>query len=313
MRFGITPRNPTAPPPTPTIIYIQLHHYNRMQLVINGLVIGSIIAITAIGLSMIYKTLNFVNFAHGDFVAFAAYIALFANASFGMNLASAFLIAILATIVLGVLVEKVVWRPMRRKNASRTTLIIISIGLALVLRNTLIFIWGGSTRNYDIPVRRGFEFFGATITINQVLVIITAFILVFALHCLLSRTKIGKSMRALSDNIDLARISGIDVDRVILWTWVIGLGLAAAGGVLYGLVTAIRPDMGWYLLLPMFAAVILGGIGNPYGTIAGGIIIGLSQELSTAILPTEYKFAVSFVVMALVLLLKPEGIFGGAK
>ena len=297
----------------PTIIYIQPHHHKRMQLVINGLVIGSIIAITAIGLSMIYKTLNFVNFAHGDFVAFAAYIALFANASFGMNLASAFLVAILATIVLGVFMEKVVWLPMRRKNATKTTLIIISIGLALVLRNTLIFIWGGSTRNYDIPVRRGFEFFGATITPNQVLVIITAFILVFALHCLLSRTKIGKSMRALSDNIDLARISGIDVDRVILWTWVIGLGLAAAGGVLYGLVTAIRPDMGWYLLLPMFAAVILGGIGNPYGTIAGGIIIGLSQELSTAILPTEYKFAVSFVVMALVLLLKPEGIFGGAK
>ena len=284
-----------------------------MQLVINGLVIGSIIAITAIGLSMIYKTLNFVNFAHGDFVAFAAYIALFANTSIGMNLASAFLIAILATIVLGVLMEKVVWLPMRRKNASRTTLIIISIGFALVLRNTLIFIWGGSTRNYNIPVRRGFEFFGATITLNQVLVIIAAFILVFALHCLLSRTKIGKSMRALSDNIDLARISGIDVDRVILWTWVIGLGLAAAGGVLYGLVTAIRPDMGWYLLLPMFAAVVLGGIGNPYGTIAGGIIIGLSQELSTAVLPTEYKFAVSFVVMTLVLLLKPEGIFGGAK
>jgi len=277
-----------------------------MQLVINGLVIGSIIAITAIGLSMIYKTLNFVNFAHGDFVAFAAYIALFANTS-GMHLASAFLVAIIATIVLGVFIEKVVWLPMRRKNASRTTLIIISIGFALVLRNILIFIWGGSTRNYDIPVRRGFEFFGATITSNQVLVIFAAFILVFALHYLLSRTKIGKSMRALSDNVDLARISGIDVDQVILWT------LAAAGGVLYGLVTAIRPDMGWYLLLPMFAAVILGGIGNPYGTIAGGIVIGLSQELSTAILPTEYKFAVSFVVMTLVLLLKPEGIFGGAK
>ncbi len=284
-----------------------------MQLIINGLVIGSIIAITAIGLSMIYKTLNFVNFAHGDFVAFAAYIAFFANKELGVHLAVAFLIAILATMLLGVSMEKVVWRPMRRKKASRTALIIISIGFALVLRNTLLFIWGGSTRCYDIPVRRGFDFFGATITHNQVLVIIVAFILMFLLHYLLSRTMIGKAMRALSDNIDLARISGINVDQVILWTWVIGLGLAASGGVLYGLVTAIRPSMGWYLLLPMFAAIILGGIGNPYGTIAGGMVIGLSQELSTAVLPTEYKFAVSFVVMAVMLLIKPEGLFGGAK
>ena len=243
-----------------------------MQLIINGLVIGSIIAITAIGLS-----------------------------------------AILATILLGVFMEGVVWRPMRRKKASRTALIIISIGFALVLRNTLLFIWGGSTRCYDIPVRRGFDLFGATITHNQVLVIIVAFILMFLLHYLLSRTMIGKAMRALSDNIDLARISGINVDQVILWTWVIGLGLAASGGVLYGLVTAIRPSMGWYLLLPMFAAIILGGIGNPYGTIAGGMVIGLSQELSTAVLPTEYKFAVSFVVMAVMLLIKPEGLFGGVK
>jgi neutral amino acid transport system permease protein len=292
---------------------MQKTQYHQMQLIINGLVIGSIIAITAIGLSMIYKTLHFVNFAHGDIVTFAAYIALFANTSSDMHLAAAFLVAVLATILLGVFMEKVVWLPMRRKNATRTTLIIISIGFALVLRNAIIFIWGGGTRSYDIPVRRGFDLFGATITQNQVLVIVAAIILMLFLHYILSRTMIGKAMRALSDNLDLARISGIDVDRTILWTWVIGLGLAAAGGVLYGLVTAIRPSMGWFLLLPIFAAIILGGIGNPYGTIAGGMIIGLSQELSTAVLPTEYKFAVSFVVMTVVLLIKPEGLFGGTK
>ena len=131
----------------------------------------------------------------------------------------------------------------------------------------------------------------------------------FLIHYILQKTKIGKAMRALSDNMDLARISGIDVDRVILWTWVISMGLAAAGGVLYGLVTSVRPNMGWVLLLPMFAAVILGGIGNPYGAMAGGLIIGLSQEISTAFLPTEYKLAVGFTIMILVLLLKPEGIF----
>ena len=284
-----------------------------MQLIINGLVIGSIIAVTAIGLSMIYKTLHFVNFAHGDVVTFAAYIAFFANVSWGVHLVFAFFIAVFATIVLGVFMEWVVWLPMRRKNASKTTLIIISIGFALVLRNAIIFVWGGDTRGYDLPVRRGFDFFGAVITPNQVLVMFAAVVLVLFLHYVLSRTMVGKAMRAISDNIDLARVSGVDVDRTVLWMWVIGLGLAASGGVLYGLVTAVRPSMGWFLLLPMFAAIVLGGIGNPYGTIVGGMIIGLSQELSTAVLPTEYKFAVSFVVMTVVLLIKPEGLFGGVK
>ena len=284
-----------------------------MQLIINGLVIGSIIAVTAIGLSMIYKTLHFVNFAHGDVVTFAAYIAFFANVSWGVHLVFAFFIAVFATIVLGVFMEWVVWLPMRRKNASKTTLIIISIGFALVLRNAIIFVWGGDTRGYDLPVRRGFDFFGAVITPNQVLVMFAAVVLVLFLHYVLSRTMVGKAMRAISDNVDLARVSGVDVDRTVLWMWVIGLGLAASGGVLYGLVTAVRPSMGWFLLLPMFAAIVLGGIGNPYGTIVGGMIIGLSQELSTAVLPTEYKFAVSFVVMTVVLLIKPEGLFGGVK
>ncbi|MFQ6071838.1 MAG: branched-chain amino acid ABC transporter permease [Methanosarcinales archaeon] len=280
-----------------------------MQLVVNGIVFGSIIALTAIGLSMIYSILNFANFAHGDFVTLGAYFAFLFNVMLGINLVVAFLFSILATATLCICLDKIIWRPMRKKSAGLVTLIIISIGLAIFLRNTIIFIWGGSPRHYAIPVKKGIEVASITITQNQVIVIITAFILMFLVHYILQKTKIGKAMRALSDNMDLARISGIDVDRVILWTWVISMGLAAAGGVLYGLVTSVRPNMGWFLLLPMFAAVILGGIGNPYGAMAGGLIIGLSQEISTAFLPTEYKLAVGFTIMILVLLLKPEGIF----
>ena len=132
----------------------------------------------------------------------------------------------------------------------------------------------------------------------------------FLVHYLLKRTTIGKAMRALSDNIDLAKASGIDVDRVIRYTWAIGMALAAVGGILYGLITNINPNMGWFMLLPMFAAVILGGIGSPYGAMVGGVVIGLAQELSTAILPTEYKQAVAFFILIVVLFIRPRGILG---
>jgi neutral amino acid transport system permease protein len=131
------------------------------------------------------------------------------------------------------------------------------------------------------------------------------------LHYLLRNTKIGKAMRAVADNLDLARVSGINVDQVVLWTWVIAGTLTALGGGMYGLITAVRPNMGWFLILPMFASVILGGIGNPYGAIAGAFVIGIVQELSTYFLPTEYKLAVALLVMIAVLLFRPQGLFKG--
>ena len=199
---------------------------------------------------------------------------------------------------------------MRNKGAGSVTLIIISIGLALFLRNLIIFLWGPDIKRYDLPVKRGIELGSVVITQNQIVVIIVAVICMFFVHYLLKKTTIGKAMRALSDNIDLAKVSGIDVDSVIRYTWAIGMALAAVGGILYGLITNINPNMGWFMLLPMFAAVILGGIGSPYGAMVGGLIIGLAQELSTAILPTEYKLAVAFVIMIAVLFVRPRGILG---
>jgi neutral amino acid transport system permease protein len=142
-------------------------------------------------------------------------------------------------------------------------------------------------------------------------VVLIAFAAMLSVHLLLSRTSLGKSMRALADNADLARISGINVDRVIRSTWGISMGLAALAGIMYGLVTHINPSMGWSIILPVFAAAILGGIGNAYGAMAGGIVIGLAQEVSTAFLPGEYKVAVSFLIMIAVLLFRPKGIMGG--
>ena len=284
-----------------------------LQLIVNGIVLGSIIALAAIGLTMVYGVLNFANFSHADFMAFGAYIAFVLNVALGLNIILSFFIAIAIAGALGVLLDFLVWKPMRRKNADLVSLVIVSIGLSLIVRNAIIFIWGGSTRNFDLPVRRGIEMLGVTITHNQLIGLGTAILFMVLVHFFLKNTKLGKAMRAISDDINLARMSGIDSDKVIMWMWFIGIGLAAVAGILYGLETTIRPNMGWFLILPMFAAVILGGIGNPYGAMVGGMVIGLSQELSMLILPSEYKMGVSLGIMILVLLFKPKGLFGGTK
>ena len=284
-----------------------------LQLIVNGIVLGSIIALAAIGLTMVYGVLNFANFSHADFMALGAYIAFVLNVALGLNIILSFFIAIAIAGAMGVLFDFLVWKPMRRKNADLVSLVIVSIGLSLIVRNAIIFIWGGSTRNFDLPVQRGIEMLGVTITHNQLTGLGTAILFIVLVHFFLKNTKLGKAMRAISDDINLARMSGIDSDKVIMWMWFIGIGLAAVAGILYGLETTIRPNMGWFLILPMFAAVILGGIGNPYGAMVGGMIIGLSQELSMLILPSEYKMGVSLGIMILVLLIKPEGLFGGTK
>ncbi|MBA1340742.1 MAG: hypothetical protein C5S40_01250 [ANME-2 cluster archaeon] len=284
-----------------------------LQLIVNGIVLGSIIALAAIGLTMVYGVLNFANFSHADFMALGAYIAFVLNVALGLNIILSFFIAIAIAGTLGVLLDFLIWKPMRRKNADLVSLVIVSIGLSLIVRNAIIFIWGGSTRNFDLPVQKGIGMLGVTITHNQLTGLGTAILFMVLVHFFLKNTKLGKAMRAISDDINLARISGIDSDKVIMWMWFIGIGLACVAGILYGLETTIRPNMGWFLILPMFSAVILGGIGNPYGAMVGGMVIGLSQELSMLILPSEYKMGVSLGIMILVLLIKPEGLFGGTK
>ncbi|MCD6210441.1 MAG: branched-chain amino acid ABC transporter permease [Methanophagales archaeon] len=281
-----------------------------LQLLINGIVLGSIIALAAIGLSMIYGILNFANFAHGDFLTLGAYLAFLFSVVLGINFMVACVFSVIITAVVGVGCDYVIWKPMRSKGAGRVALIIISIGLALFIRNLIIFLWGSDIERYALPVKRGIEIGTVVITQNQLIEISIALLCMFLVHYLLKSTTVGKAMRALSDNIDLARVSGIDVDLMIRYTWAIGMALAGVSGILYGLLTNINPNMGWFMLLPMFAAAILGGIGNPYGAMAGGILIGVAQELSTAILPPEYKLAVAFAIMIVVLLLRPQGIMG---
>ncbi len=223
-------------------------------------------------------------------------------------------VALSAVAILSMVLDLIIWKPMRGKGAGLLTLIIISIGLALVLRNGVRMIWGTSTRTYPGTLHRAVELFGTGITItpNRAIVLGVTLVTILLVHMLLRYTSIGKAMRALADNVDLARVTGIDVDRVILYVWLIAGALAALAGVLLGTIRTVHPSLGWFLLLPIFAAVILGGIGSPYGAMAGGFVIGIGMEVSVFFgVPSAYRVAVGFGLMILVLLFRPEGIFGG--
>lgn len=281
------------------------------QLIANGIIFGCIIALAAIGLSMAYKILGFANFAHGDFLTLGAYLTLFSATSLGIPFLAACVLSFILTAAFSVALDYVAWRPMRSMRANRTSIMILSIGISLSLRNVLIIFFGPDVLRFPLPVREGMRLGSIMFTDFQISVVLIAIVSMLLVHALLVKTPLGKSMRALADNPDLARISGIDVDRVVRYTWAVSMGLAALAGIMYGLITHVNPNMGWSIILPMFAAAILGGIGNAYGAMAGGIIIGLAQEVSTAFLPGEYKIAVSFLIMILVLLFRPKGLMGG--
>ena len=282
------------------------------QLLFNGLAIGSVLALAAIGLTLTYGILRLSNFAHGDFMTLGAYFTWLVNIN-GVNIWLAMILGAVGTIVMMLISEFLLWKPMRDRRASDTTLIIISIGLALFLRSGILLIWGSSNQSYDLPVVKALEFGDLRIAYYRVVVIALAIAAILALHFLLQNSKIGKAMRAVADNIDLARVSGIDVERVVLWTWIITGVLTAVAGGMYGLITTVRPNMGWFLILPMFASVILGGIGNPYGAIAGALTIGVAQELSVPFLGSQYKLGVALFIMVVILLLRPQGLFRGTS
>jgi neutral amino acid transport system permease protein len=289
------------------------------QLFVNGIAVGAIIALAAVGLTLTNGILRLPNFAHGDFLTLGAYLTFLLDARLLAPIFSgtevkiwvAILIGSVFTILAFLISEYFIWRPMRARRANSTTLTIISIGLALFIRNGIIFIWGGGNQSYDLPVESAISLGGVQIQYYQMVVIALAVLAVLGLHFLLQNTKIGKAMRAVADDIDLASVSGINVQQVVLATWILAGGLTALSGGLYGLITAVRPNMGWFLLLPMFAAIILGGLGNPYGAIFGALIIGVAQEMSTFFMPTEYKLAIALVVMVIVLLFRPQGLFRG--
>jgi neutral amino acid transport system permease protein len=280
---------------------------------LNGLSLGSVYALGAVGLTLVYGILKLVNFAHGDFLTFGAYMAYLVNVTWGMPLVIAVFWAMVATAVLGLLFERVLWGPMRAKHAGFLQLILMSIGLAFLLRAIVQWFWSTDIRVLDVDTTSTVDFLGLRIGQTQLIVVIVGVAVIIAIGLMLRLTLLGKQMRALSDDLELAETAGIDTRRVINYTWIFAGGLAGLAGVLAAAITNLRPEMGFELLLPIFAAVILGGIGDAFGALAAGIVIGVMTEWSTLVIDARWKTAVGFIVLVAVLIVRPQGIFGKAK
>jgi branched-chain amino acid transport system permease protein/neutral amino acid transport system permease protein len=278
-----------------------------LELIVYGIVLGSIIALGSIGLTLVYGIVRFANFAHGDLMTAGAYVALFlvtglfpwlgipdttfGALSFGWRMALAFPVAMFCVAAVSILLDRILYRPLRRKRSSPVIMAMSALGAAFIIRMMVLILWGADYRFYRPGVMRP--------------------AILLPLGVKLQRSKMGKAMRATADNMELARVSGIDTERVIIWTWGIGGALAGAAGILYGIDVQLHGGMGWNFLLPLFAATILGGIGNVYGALVGGLVMGVAQQVSTAYLLPTYKPAVAFIIMILILLVRPQGIFGG--
>lgn len=280
------------------------------QLIWNGLVVGSIIAVSGLGLTLIFGILNFINVAYGDYMAAGAYIAFALNSQIGLPIGAAIVGGVVAMSVGSVALDKLVFQHFRTR--SPITLLIVSIGLAFVLRNLIRAVWGPSGKFYDLPLDANPSFLGVRFNIEQVGIMVASLLLLAIVYAILQRTRIGIAMRAASDDRMLSRIRGVDTEKLVLYVWLVGGGIAALGGIMLGLDAQLRPNMGFTALIPIFAAVILGGIGDPKGAVVGGYAIGVIQEVSVSIIPSEYKFGVGLLVLIVGLLTRPDGLFGEA-
>jgi neutral amino acid transport system permease protein len=283
------------------------------QTTLNGLTLGTVYALGAVGLTLVYGILRLVNFAHGDFLTFGAYMAYLVNVTWGMPLAAAIFFAMATTALLGLLSERLMWRPMRAKGAGFLQLILMSIGLAFVIRSAIQWFWGSEIRTLDVNVTDSVTFLGLRIGQTELLTIVVGLVVLVAVGLIVRFSLLGKRMRALSDNLDLAETAGIDTRRVILYTWLFAGALAGLAGVLSGALTNLRPELGFELLLPIFAAVIMGGIGNPFGALSAGLVLGVAIEWSTLVVEPRWKVTFGFVALIVALVIRPQGIFGRAR
>ncbi|MCE0487581.1 branched-chain amino acid ABC transporter permease [Ornithinimicrobium sediminis] len=282
------------------------------QLLVEGIKFGAIIAITAVGLSLVFGTTKLINFAHGEFVTIGAVAAFFLSTSPG-NLPLV-LAAVLAMVVAAVVsggFEVAMWRPLRNRGTGLIQMFIVAIGLALLLRHVVLIVFGSRRRQYDeYTLQQAWDLGLFRITPRDLTITLLSFAIMLAVALMLQRTQIGKAMRAVNDNSDLARASGIDVERVILVVWILGGALAGLGGVFFGLTQAVYPEMGFALLLLMFAAVILGGLGSAYGAMIGALVIGVVSQMSTLWFPASLQYMWALLAMIIVLLVRPQGILG---
>ncbi len=282
-----------------------------LQLLVEGIKLGLIIAMCAIGLSLIFGTTGLTNFAHGELVTFGAIATWMFNNTLGMHFIPAAALGVLAGGLFGGALDLGLWRPLRRRRAGLIAMLVISIGLGIFLRYIFLFQFDGRSRPYaQYQIQRAIDFGPVSIAPKDMVSIVLSIAVLVGVATMLTKTKIGKAMRAVADNGDLASSSGIDTQRVILFVWVFGSALAALGGTLLGLTEAVRWDSGFLLLLLMFAGVTLGGLGTAYGALLGSLIVGIFVQVSTLWISTELKNVGALAILIVILLVRPTGLLG---
>lgn len=284
-----------------------------MQQLANGISIGSLYALIAIGYTMVYGILRLINFAHGDIFMMAAYFIIFSMVNFNLPWYISTAIVIVVTVLLGVLIEKAAYKPLR--NAPRMSIMISAIGVSFLLENLATYLFTGVPKGFpDIPLlTRAINIGNISLSVATVITPIVTIILLFVVLFITNKTKIGMAMRAASIDFETARLMGININRVISTTFVIGSGLAAIGAVLWGSkYPSIYPLMGVMPGLKCFIAAVLGGIGNTTGAVIGGFILGMAEIMLVSFLPslTGYRDAIAFIILIVVLLVKPTGLLG---
>ncbi len=281
-----------------------------MQQIVNGLTLGSAYALIALGYTMVYGVLRLINFAHGEIYMIGAFIGLIVGQSCELPFSLILAIAMAGSSVCGVVLEGIAYRPLR--DAPRLAALISAIGMSIFLENLALVIMGPQTRAFLIPFEVK-QLRVGTLCVNSfdLLILVTCVVLMIGLYLLVHRTKIGKAMRAVAQDKDTARLMGIDVNHVIRVTFAVGSALAGAAGVLVGMnFNAVDPTMGTMPGLKGFVAAVLGGIGNIPGAVAGGVVLGVAEVMGVALFRSEWRDAIAFAILAIVLLVKPSGILG---
>lgn len=279
-----------------------------LQALINGLMTGALIAVPAIGFSAIFAVLRYPNFAIAAYATIGAFAAWWANTTLGLAVVPALAIAFAVTGVVGVVAEETSLKRLRDKGA--LIVAIASIALNLVLENVIRFAFGNDMKGYDLPIARDLRFGELRIGPQQLQSLALAVIIMAAMFLFLRYTRFGKAMRAVADNPDLARLKGIDPARIAIVTVFLGAGLSGVGGVLIGLDTSIDPLTGYRVLLSVFAAAVLGGLGSIPGAVVGALALGIAEEMALIVTPATYRTAVGFVAILLMLTFRPRGILG---
>lgn len=276
---------------------------------IPGLVLGSIYALGAVGITLVFAILRYAHLAQGDLATLGAFIALAVVTGLGIPPLAALPVAMIFTAAVAVGIDKVFYEHLRERPKIVT--VMASLGIALMVRSVVQVIWGVDAESYVRGIVRPQTYFGLRVKDREIYTVLFMLFLVGGLMLFLAKSKWGKAMRAMSDNPNLALLSGIDNRKVVMLTWIIAGGLCAASGVFLGINTEIKSMMGWNMLLPMFAAAILGGVGRVEGAVLGGLVVGIAEELSVLVLPSEYKAAMAFVILLFMLLVRPTGLLRG--